>query len=323
MPTARLASERFYRPVGYPPAMTARRAWRFLREEGPIALAREAARYVRRETIPAIAFRLARARGRDRVTYDLGGREVTIRFVNAYERDYFTDAFTETGHVRREDVHWGLFELDPAYDAALDVGAHVGFYTLLLGKLNPDLPVYAFEPGAYNTRVLERTLAANGVEAEVVTGVVTDHDGTVAFHERDRIDSGLTTATMFDWQTEATLTEKPAIRLSSFCADRGLDTVFVKIDAEGEEVGILRDLTGPGGPARVSGHVEVHDYKLEGLTREDVVALLEERGYDYRCVAETDQEAQYLFSNHESLASLWSPRQDAAGAGGGRPASAG
>jgi precorrin-6B methylase 2 len=55
-------------------------------------------------------------------------------------------------------------------DRVVDVGAHVGYFTLLAARLcGPNGRVFAFEPHPDNFRLLERNIRENG--AENVTAV--------------------------------------------------------------------------------------------------------------------------------------------------------
>ena len=66
-----------------------------------------------------------------------------------------------------------------------DIGANVGFYTLLASKLvGPAGKVVAFEPVPSNVAYLRRHLALNAVDnVEVVEAAVSDLEGEVAFQE--------------------------------------------------------------------------------------------------------------------------------------------
>ena len=70
---------------------------------------------------------------------------------------------------------------DPVYD----IGAHVGFYTLLASVLvGPTGRVVAFEPFPRNLAYLRKHLALNHVRnAVVIEGAVYDHEGEVRITE--------------------------------------------------------------------------------------------------------------------------------------------
>lgn len=80
------------------------------------------------------------------------------------------DAFAE--HVPKGGVVW-------------DVGANVGFYTLIASRLVGDGKVVAFEPLPVNREALRRNLALNGMSnVEVSALAIGSHDGHARFEHR-------------------------------------------------------------------------------------------------------------------------------------------
>jgi len=70
-----------------------------------------------------------------------------------------------------------------AGDVVYDVGAHVGFYTLLAAELvGPTGQVIAFEPLPRNLKFIKQHVALNNYTNVTVFGsAVSDHSGTAAF----------------------------------------------------------------------------------------------------------------------------------------------
>jgi FkbM family methyltransferase len=66
-----------------------------------------------------------------------------------------------------------------------DIGAHVGFYTLLASYLVKDNGlVFAFEPFPRNIEYLEKHLMANGIQnVTLFKAAVSDHTGVATFQE--------------------------------------------------------------------------------------------------------------------------------------------
>jgi FkbM family methyltransferase len=80
----------------------------------------------------------------------------------------------------------GLFvKLVPPSGVMYDLGANVGYYTLLCAVLaGPRGRVFAFEPLPRNLEYLRRHLALNRIEnATIVEAAVADRSGTVRFEE--------------------------------------------------------------------------------------------------------------------------------------------
>lgn len=116
---------------------------------------------------------------------------------------------------------------------AVDVGAHIGLYTLLLGRLvGPDGRVTSVEPAAENLEYLRANLAGNGLDdrVEVVVAAASAAAGRARFHITGSSDShGL-----FAHPNTATVrvVEVDTVRLDDIVT--GAD--FVKIDTEGAEL---------------------------------------------------------------------------------------
>jgi FkbM family methyltransferase len=169
-------------------------------------------------------------------------------------------------------------------DVVYDVGANIGFFTMLCARLvGPDGRVYAFEPMPANAAALRHNLALNGFQnVEVVEAAASDADGTAtllvsrwsAFHRLEG--EGFRSR---NWQDEATM-EVQTVRLDEFAAQDGVRAPnLVKVDVEGAEADVIRGAEGlVRGDAKPLVLCELH-----GGNRE-YVELLESLGYTVRSV---------------------------------------
>jgi FkbM family methyltransferase len=109
---------------------------------------------------------------------------------------------------------------------AFDVGAHSGYYTLLLSRLvGKDGRVIAFEPSRLNADNLRRHLELNRVcNVEVVEAAVTDRAGTAYFHDESYLSRLSETGRVVQ-----------TVRLDDF----GVPD-FIKMDIEGAETLALK-----------------------------------------------------------------------------------
>ena len=136
------------------------------------------------------------------------------------------------GTYEREQT--ALFErlLRPGH-TVLDVGANVGYYTLLASVLVGDAGrVHAFEPEPRNAGFLRRHAAINRRgNVRVEQAAVSDRAGTARFD----FGSGSGTGHLAD----AGALEVRTLRLDDYCAEHGLAPDALKIDVEGAEVSVL------------------------------------------------------------------------------------
>ena len=198
-------------------------------------------------------------------TFEHGGETHTLKATK--ETAWAFNGLVEGGQITREGIPIDVLDLDDRFDRALDIGAHHGIYSVLLGLLNPGLYLTAFEPEKRNRAVCREVLLKNDIDASVRRQVVTDTSGVTEFFVAPEDGSESHTLTPTDGFDRV---EKPSIALSDEIDDS--ETAFVKIDVEGAEWQILSDLV--DSDATLSGLVELHPDKLPVAT-DDVLALLD------------------------------------------------
>lgn len=127
-------------------------------------------------------------------------------------------------------------------DVAIDVGANVGWHTLLMANLvGPAGRVYAFEPNETT-----RTRLLTAIDINALTQVVVDPraaseaPGIVGFRAPVAGDLWDGTGRLIDDRASAG-TQIECVSLDAFAADWGIDRLaLVKIDVEGWELSVLR-----------------------------------------------------------------------------------
>ena len=115
----------------------------------------------------------------------------------------------------------------------LDLGAHIGFFTLLATKLFKH--VIAVEPNPWAYQAMVRSAAVNGVEFEAHNVAVTDHDGEAKM-------VFVFPNTGMSWIARKPKEESSPVRsktLLQILGDRRPE--FIKIDIEGCEYLALKD----------------------------------------------------------------------------------
>ncbi|HVM18185.1 MAG TPA: FkbM family methyltransferase [Gaiellaceae bacterium] len=203
----------------------------------------------------ATAYRLAR-RGLDR----LGVRRLpgAARVDAAVRRALGGARVQVLGHTMRVDRADSLFLLrhgvyEPtmtrlieervrAGDVVVDVGANIGYHTLLFARLvGPEGRVVAFEPDEENFAVLAENVRANGyANVELVRAAVADRSGTVALR-RSSDNSG--DHRIFAADEERETVEVPCVTLDEHLGD-AVRVDVVKVDVQGAEAAVLRGMRG-------------------------------------------------------------------------------
>ncbi|MGH7448831.1 MAG: FkbM family methyltransferase [Longimicrobiales bacterium] len=169
----------------------------------------------------------------------------------------------------------------PAGATVLDIGAHVGYYTLLASVLaGAGGRVCAFEPDPMNHAFLRRHIALNHLGNVAVENVaVSDRGGTASFafgtgSGTGRLDAGGTLAVR-------------TVRLDDYCRASGLAPGFLKIDVEGAELNVLRGAAEVIGSHHPVIFLSTHGAAIHG----ECLAWLRERAYTLRPIVGDHVEA--------------------------------
>jgi FkbM family methyltransferase len=129
----------------------------------------------------------------------------------------------------------------------LDIGAHVGFYSLLAGHANAAGRVFGFEAYGPTAARFRRNLAMNGLaNVEVVQVAVGSEVGEAPFfHVPHGIpcSAGLAGHILLPYHPHSVTTMVPVTTVDSFLAERRLTGVdLVKMDTEGTEPQVLEGM---------------------------------------------------------------------------------
>jgi FkbM family methyltransferase len=154
--------------------------------------------------------------------------------------------------------------------AAVDVGANLGYYLLLIeSAVGAAGSVVCFEPDAGNLIELQRNVQANGFgNASVVAAAVGAADGAAALR------SGINAAVAADGAGDC---EVPLVRLDTALAGR---VDFLKIDVEGYEGEVLAGARRILAEQRPALFLEVHPGFLAAPhTTDGILGRLAEAGY--------------------------------------------
>lgn len=157
-------------------------------------------------------------------------------------------------------------------DTVLDVGAHVGYYTVLSAVLaGPAGAVWSFEPNPRNAAFLRRHAEVNGLrQVRVEQAAVSDVEGTARF------DFGTGSGT--GHLASGGAIEVHTLRLDDFCAAHAIVPRAVKIDVEGAEAAVLEGFATTVDAARPVIFLSTHGPEPHARC----VAWLRARGYALR-----------------------------------------
>ncbi len=161
------------------------------------------------------------------------GGEV-IRFPARFSRYYEQDYEPETFRFLREHCREG--------DVVLDIGAHIGLFTVVAARLvGPTGHVYSFEPTPNTRKTLERTVQLNDVAdwVHIHGEAVSRESGTATFFDTGHPGSNANSLVPSTKQHQRELRVETT-SLDDFVAARASRLDVVKIDAEGNELAVLQ-----------------------------------------------------------------------------------
>ena len=161
----------------------------------------------------------------------------------------------------------------------VDVGANIGFFSLVTLLTNPRIKVIAFEPNPKNFRILNENIAANGfknIQCELLA--ISDEIGTATLYLNT---SDMSASLLPDFQVEfnpaTNAIQTPTTTLDRYFENHDRSSRLVlKIDVEGHEVALLRG-------ARQMLHDHEPDVILEVLKPypDEANELFHELGYRF------------------------------------------
>jgi len=184
---------------------------------------------------------------------------------------------------------WGDFEKEVIEkqikkgDVILDIGANIGFYTLIMAKLVGEKgKVYAFEADPTNFEILKKNVEVNGYKNIVlVNKVVSNKNEKIKFY----VDRGNTAGnSLFNGDKEE-YNEVDAIKIDDyFPNNKKID--FIKIDIEGSEGRAMKGMVNLLEKNKeIKIVTEVYPQLLndvgkeEGINAKDYLNLLQEKNF--------------------------------------------
>jgi FkbM family methyltransferase len=198
-----------------------------------------------------------------------------------YEADWMERYALRSGHFYQDEIVAVLTHFVGLDHVVVDVGANIGFISLAAARLvGPAGHVYAFEPNGELVRRLKKSVARNRIgNVSVFSTALGDRRGKVRLivgqhHGTNRISVGE------EAPGQAPVSLQRADDLLPGRLPAGVP-VFVKIDVEGAELGVLKGMTALLSRPQTRFFVELGDEHSRrfGNTAADVFALFQAQGY--------------------------------------------
>jgi len=156
---------------------------------------------------------------------------VTPRFVSHYSRNDYEAVTSLISRIRAKNVH-----------TFIDVGAHYGFFSVLVAHANPDCRIFAFEPIPVNYEILRRNIDLNGLRhVRLFQSAVSNRNGNAVFQVSAASDNS-----GFLANPAAGILQDITVRIAAL--DHLIEEIpnkptLIKIDTEGSERKVLQGMT--------------------------------------------------------------------------------
>ncbi|WDM87924.1 FkbM family methyltransferase [Pseudomonas asiatica] len=170
-----------------------------------------------------------------------------------------------------------------AGDVFLDIGANLGWYSLVLGRNCPGAQIYAFEPITSTVEVLKKNIALNRLDNVEAVGMgMFNEEGEFNFLFAPDV-SGATSLKLVGQSRGDEAVRNVVCKvttLDAFCNKHGITPALLKIDVEGAELMVVQ-----GGACVLRGTPIILMELLRKWSREfgyhpnDVLGLLGDYGY--------------------------------------------
>jgi FkbM family methyltransferase len=166
----------------------------------------------------------------------------------------------------------------------LDCGSNIGMAILFFKSLYPDAEIVAFEPAPWACEAIEETIRANALGGVTLhNAALAEQEGTLElFH--DPAHPGSAAMSVHRDRMPGEAIRVPAVRLSRFVAQ---PVDFLKLDVEGSELPVLRDLVSSGTIGQIRQMViEFHHHMSPGVDNlSECLSILEQHGFGYQLTA--------------------------------------
>ena len=175
----------------------------------------------------------------------------------------------------------------------VDVGAHNGFYDVLVGLSNPDCKIFAFEPVPENVEVIKKNLALHGLKASLHNLAVSDQPGRLSFQVSEATSQSGFIANP-DMPVIGNI-DVDVVTVDQFIDQIPAGPVLVKIDTEGSEIKVLdgmRNLIARCDDIRLLVEVNPSCLEANGTSARALLNHIDQLGFDIFVVF--DMEMRYV-----------------------------
>jgi len=181
--------------------------------------------------------------------------KLPVRYYKYFPPDYESDNF----HFLKDHCKKG--------DVVIDVGAHIGLFSVCAAQLTGgDGKVYSFEPAPPTNALLKKTVSINHKQniVEPRSEAVAEKEGTTFFYVSDTEGDNSNSLVSYRMDKKLDKVEVKITSVDNFVGANKINKInFIKIDAEGYECSVLKGAEQTFKEFRPVGILALHPLGIE------------------------------------------------------------
>ena len=190
-------------------------------------------------------------------------------------------------------------------DIVLDIGANIGYYTLIFAKLvGSNGKIFAFEPEPFNYDLLQKNIKINNYENIITEQKAVGNENGVIKLYLSKIRTGMHRIYKSKY-TNNEFVNVDIVKLDDYFKDSKFFNKinFIKMDVEGSEFGVLKGLTRilENNNVKILAEFIPDSIKEFGFNPQDFISFLQSFGYKIYCTDDESKKTILLNNYHEII----------------------
>jgi FkbM family methyltransferase len=218
-------------------------------------------------------------------------KQISVELNSDADESVFNEIFVERDYKSLEEI------ISNAKNPIIDIGAHIGLFSIYVRTLNTDVIIFDYEPEENNFKALKENFRLNHLEKNMVAKnlAVGESEGVKTLYvSQDSHNHSLVQSTERSQKVQATTISK--ILQKAGTVD------LVKMDCEGAEFEIIKSMTKEDFGKIKNIYIEYHEY-LPELKSAELKKIFEQNGFKTKSSpSHYDKRMGFLFASSQKAA---------------------